>query len=92
MRVDGAYNYSTFKTHRLPLAFPDGLFYSISTIICSRTSMRCRSPASLIVALTSVTTGLAASIQGSNVILPGDAALHRQNVKDIFARSWNAYR
>ena len=53
--------------------------------------MRCRSPASLIVVLTSVSAGFAASIQGSNVILPGDAALHRQNVKDIFARSWNAY-
>ncbi|KAI1787579.1 glycoside hydrolase, partial [Ganoderma leucocontextum] len=34
---------------------------------------------------------LAASIQGPNVILPEDAVLHRQNVKDIFMTSWNAY-
>ncbi|KAM5534007.1 hypothetical protein V8D89_012327 [Ganoderma adspersum] len=34
---------------------------------------------------------LAASIQGGNVTLPGDAALHRQNVKGIFMTSWNAY-
>ncbi|PIL23449.1 hypothetical protein GSI_14760 [Ganoderma sinense ZZ0214-1] len=35
--------------------------------------------------------GLAASIQGPNITLPRDAPLHRQNVKNIFMTSWNAY-
>nr|VWP00856.1 Cytochrome P450 monooxygenase BOT1 (EC (Botrydial biosynthesis cluster protein 1) (Calcineurin-dependent protein 5) [Ganoderma boninense] len=46
---------------------------------------------SFVVTLASISGCLAASIQGPNVTLPGDAPLHRQNVKDIFMTSWTAY-
>ena len=44
-----------------------------------------------VVALACVSTGLAANIQSPWVFLPGDAETHRQNVKDIFLTSWDAY-
>ncbi|KAI1787578.1 glycoside hydrolase family 47 protein [Ganoderma leucocontextum] len=45
-----------------------------------------------VVALACVSGGLAARIQSPWVSLPGDASTHRQNVKDIFLTSWNAYK
>ncbi|KAI1786737.1 glycoside hydrolase family 47 protein [Ganoderma leucocontextum] len=45
-----------------------------------------------VVALACVPGGLAAKIQNPRVALPGDAGLHRQNVKNIFLTSWDAYK
>ncbi|KAM5534000.1 hypothetical protein V8D89_012320 [Ganoderma adspersum] len=44
-----------------------------------------------IVALACMSGGLAASIQDPDLALPSDAATHRQNVKNIFLTSWDAY-
>ena len=44
-----------------------------------------------IVALACLSGGLAANIQDPDLTLPSDASEHRQNVKDIFLTSWNAY-
>ncbi|KAI1786736.1 glycoside hydrolase family 47 protein [Ganoderma leucocontextum] len=45
----------------------------------------------VLVALACISGGLAASIQDPDLVLPSDASEHRQNVKDIFLTSWNAY-
>ena len=44
-----------------------------------------------IVAFACLSSGLAASIQDPDLALPSDAATHRQNVKNIFLTSWDAY-
>ncbi|TBU25617.1 glycoside hydrolase family 47 protein [Dichomitus squalens] len=45
-----------------------------------------------VVALACVSGTLAANIQSPFVILPLDAPIHRQNVKNIFLTSWDAYK
>ncbi|KAL0576034.1 hypothetical protein V5O48_005941 [Marasmius crinis-equi] len=46
----------------------------------------------LLLSLTSLTTTLAGSVQKPDLVLPPSAAGHRDAVKDIFERSYNAYR
>ncbi|KAI0738967.1 seven-hairpin glycosidase [Daedaleopsis nitida] len=45
-----------------------------------------------VVALACVSSALSARIQLPFIPLPSDAAKHRQDVKDIFLTSWNAYK
>ncbi|KAM5533998.1 hypothetical protein V8D89_012318 [Ganoderma adspersum] len=45
-----------------------------------------------VVALACVSGGFAARIQNPRVALPSDAGTHRQNVKNIFLTSWDAYK
>ena len=44
-----------------------------------------------VVALACTSSALGASIQNPFIHLPSSAAKHRQDVKNIFLDSWNAY-
>ncbi|KAG7095365.1 hypothetical protein E1B28_006124 [Marasmius oreades] len=67
-------------------------FLSSSSLQYTRTMMIFARSFTLLLSFTCLATALAGSVQSPSLVLPPTAPIHREAVKEIFTRSYEAYR